>query len=122
MGFAGEIDHETLQELMNAIGLVTRFDEPAKVEEELWAAEFTPELVTPHAIDFVFRGADAWWDWNWPHGARVFLDALSDDAQERFRRNAYAAMDASRDGDGFPRTYTALFSRATPTPDMQRAH
>jgi hypothetical protein len=112
MGFVGEINQETLQELANGIGLLTRFDERAKVEEELRAAGFAPDVVTPHAIEFVFRDEDAWWEWNWSHGSRMFLEPLSDVAQARFREKAYAAMQACRDGNGFPRTYTALFSRA----------
>jgi len=117
MEFAGEMNPETVQELRNGIGLLTRFEEPTKVEEELRAASFMPDLVTPHVIDFVFGGPDAWWEWNWSHGARMFLERLSADAQERFREKAYTAMQVSRDGHGFPRTYTALFSRAVATAD-----
>lgn len=97
---------------MASVGLITRFDEPVKVEDELRIADFAPVAVEPHAIEFTFESEDAWWDWNWSHGARVFLEALSTESQERFRGNAYDAMQPLRTNDGFPRRFTAIFSRA----------
>jgi SAM-dependent methyltransferase len=114
MPYAREIDPPLLQELMKGIASLGRFDEQAKVEDELRAAGLTPEAVVPHEIEFVFGREDDWWDWNWSHGSRVFLEALSDDARERFRRDAYEAMQKNRVGVGFPRTYTGLFTRAVP--------
>src|SRR4051794_8868550 len=116
MPFISDIGPGTLEEIMAAVGLIARFDEPAKVEDELRVADFTPEAIEPHAIDFTFETEDAWWEWNWSHGARVFLEALSAESQERFRGNAYDAMQALRTDDGFPRRFTAIFSRADGAP------
>jgi ubiquinone/menaquinone biosynthesis C-methylase UbiE len=114
MPYATEVGHERLHELMNAIQLIGRFDEPTKLEGEMRAAGFEPQEVRTHPIEFVFGKEDDWWDWNWSHGSRVFLEELGDDARERFKRDAYERMQQNRVGTGFPRTYTALFTRATP--------
>jgi hypothetical protein len=105
IGFAAEIDPAMVKEMMAGLGVIERFDEPAKVEAELRAAGFTPELATEHALDFVFADEDAWWDWNWSQAARQFLEALPGDAQERFRSSAYEAMQACRAGESSPRTW-----------------
>lgn len=102
------------QELMKGLQLVARFDEPGKAGDELRAAGFEPQEIEQHRIEFVFGREDDWWDWNWSHGSRVFLEELDDESLERFRRDAYQAMQQNRQRDGFPRTYTALFARATP--------
>jgi SAM-dependent methyltransferase len=100
-------------DVLKGFALVNRFDEEAKVEGELRSAGFEPGQVTRHVIEFVYADEDAWWDWNWSHGSRVFLEELSDDAQERFRALAYEAMQPLHTDQGFPRTYTALFAKAT---------
>jgi ubiquinone/menaquinone biosynthesis C-methylase UbiE len=114
MPFVRELDPKTLQELMAGIEFVNRFDDATKVEDELRAADFTSEVVTPHVIEFTFADEDAWWEWNWSHGARLFLEELSDEALRRFREQAYDAMQRLRTEAGFPRRFTALFCRALP--------
>ena len=59
-----------------------------------------------------FPDEQAWWDWNWSHGSRVFLEALPADAQRRLREQLREAMEHVRKECGFPRRYTALFGRA----------
>jgi hypothetical protein len=75
------------------------------------AAGFGDADVREHEIEFVFRDVQAWWDWNWSHASRTLLEALSDDSQERLRAQVGEAMEQVRDERGFPRIYTALFSR-----------
>src|SRR4051795_12442663 len=109
MPYAMKLDLGRAGELLTVIQLIGRFDEPAKVEAELRTAGFEPSEIVSHPIEFVFGSEDDWWDWNWSQGSRAFLEALSDNALERFRRDAYEAMQQNRVGKGFPRTYTALF-------------
>ena len=113
MKFVSEIGPDALEEMGQGLALVARFDEEAKVEDELRMAGYAPGAVARHAIEFVYPDEDGWWDWNWSHGSRIFLEALSADAQERFRVAAYEAMQPLRTEAGLPRTYTALFSQAT---------
>jgi SAM-dependent methyltransferase len=113
-GFLSEIPQETLQELGAGIALLNRFDDADKVQEELRAAGFDPDPPLEHQIEFVFRDEDAWWEWNWSHGSRLFLEALPESAREGFRELVYLAMQPLRGDARFPRRYTALFTRAVP--------
>ena len=110
--FVPEMDPDDAQDLGAGLALVDRFNAAAKVETELQAVGFREPEVTEHAIEFVFPDEQAWWGWNWSHGSRVFLEALSEDAQRRLREELREAMEQVRGESGFPRIYTALFSRA----------
>jgi ubiquinone/menaquinone biosynthesis C-methylase UbiE len=114
--FLPEIAQGRLATLDAALERVKRFDDPAKVERELRRGGFETDGVEEHAIEFRFPDEQAWWDWNWSHGTRAFLEELPEPARERFRAQANEAMEAVRDGDGagFPRTYTALIAVASP--------
>jgi len=112
MPFAAKIDPSRLQELLGGLTMLARFDTAEKVEQELSTAGFDAETVDTHAIDFTFGSEDDWWELNWSHGARVFLEALPEEDRSEFRRAAYERMQQNREGDGFPRRYTALFSRS----------
>jgi ubiquinone/menaquinone biosynthesis C-methylase UbiE len=111
--FVPEMDPALARELGAGLGVLDRFNDPDKVQAELDAAGFSDIEVEQHAIEFVFEDEQAWWDFNWSHGSRMYLEALPEDAQRRFRAQMGAAMEQVRDERGFPRTYTALFARAS---------
>jgi SAM-dependent methyltransferase len=111
--FIPQLPPELLPELGQGLELLGRFDEPAKVEDELRGAGFAPDDVREHTIEFHFADERAWWDWNWSHGSRVFLEPLPEAARADFRARVAAALESIRDERGIPRTYTALFSSAT---------
>ena len=110
--FIPQIDPDLARELGAGLALVDRFSEAAKVETELQTAGFRDPEVTEHTVEFVFPDEQAWWDWNWSHGSRVFLEALPEDARLSLRAQLREAMEQVRGETGFPRIYTALFSRA----------
>lgn len=114
MGFLGDMPPELLAELGAGLQRLNRFDEPAKVEQELRLGGFEPESVEEHAIEFRFADEDAWWDWTWSHATRAMLELLSEERREQFREQAYTAMQELREpGGGFPRTYKALVALAS---------
>jgi SAM-dependent methyltransferase len=110
--FVPEMYPKAVKEIGAGPALLNRFNAPGKVKDELRGGGFEPERVEPLAIDFVFEDEQAWWAWNWSHGSRLFLEALPEDARERFRKRAFEAMQERREGEGFPRTYTAIFAEA----------
>jgi SAM-dependent methyltransferase len=110
--FVSELQPELLQDLGAGLARINRFDDPTKVADEFRAAGLSPGEVDEHTIEFRFADEQAWLDWNWSHGTRVFLEALSAEAQERFRDRAFKAMQPLREANDFPRTYTALFANA----------
>jgi hypothetical protein len=106
------MDPALAQELGSALGMIDRFSDAAKLKSELEAARFCNVDVAEHVIEFVFADKQAWWDFNWSHGSRMYLEALPEDARNRFTSEIEDAMEQIRDERGFPRIYTALFSRA----------
>jgi ubiquinone/menaquinone biosynthesis C-methylase UbiE len=113
MPYVQQLPAELLPELGAGMQLIARFDEPAKVAGELETAGLSVDEVHEHALEFVFPDTQAWWDWNWSHATRVFLQALPDDARASFQAEFEREMQRVRDERGYARTYTALFSRAT---------
>jgi SAM-dependent methyltransferase len=111
-GYIGELDREFLEELRADLDLLERFDDAGKIAAELSAAGFGETASAEHQIEFFFRDEQAWWDWQWSHAARGVLERLSEDARERMRAEVVAAMQQLREERGFPRTYTAIFTRA----------
>lgn len=111
-GYLGELGPAFLEEMRDDLALLERFDSAEKVAAELRAAGFADVETTEHRIEFHFRDEQAWWDWNWSHAARVVLESLSEESRDRLRAEVTEAMQQIRDARGFPRTYTAVFTRA----------
>src|SRR4051794_4381297 len=113
MPYVQQFDPALLKKLGEGIALINRFDESSKLAAELESAGFTVDDVREHQIEFVFPDTQAWWDWNWSHGTRIFLEGLSDEVRARYEAEFENEMERVRDERGYPRTYTALFARAT---------
>jgi SAM-dependent methyltransferase len=111
-GYVGELGPKLLAEMRSALELLERFDDAVKVAAELDAAGFADAESAEHPIEFFFRDEQAWWDWQWSHAARLVLESLSDASREQLRAEVVAAMQDLREERGFPRTYTAILTRA----------
>jgi ubiquinone/menaquinone biosynthesis C-methylase UbiE len=110
--YVSEFEPAALEELGRGLALLERFSDEETVTNELRAAGFDDVETTEHQIEFVFADLQAWWDFNWSHGSRVFLEPLSEDTRNRYRAEAAEAMEQVREERGYPRTYTALFAKA----------
>ena len=62
-------------------------------------------------MDLTFDSAESWWDWTWAGGFRAFLEALPEDAQERYREAAFERL-AAAGRNGLTRRFIALLARA----------
>ena len=111
--FMSEVSPEALQGLAWGMQVMKRFDSSEKIVGELEAGGFEVVEQRELELEFVFGDEQSWWDWSWSHGSRVVLELLSEKALEEFRERAFEAMQACRVGDGFPRRYRALLSRAS---------
>jgi ubiquinone/menaquinone biosynthesis C-methylase UbiE len=110
--YVPEIDPAEAEAIGAGLGQIDRFASAEKVESELRGAGFDGIDVIERTIEFVFPDEQAWWDWNWSHGSRVFLEALPASARDRLRAEMREAMEPLHDDSGYPRTYTALLARA----------
>jgi ubiquinone/menaquinone biosynthesis C-methylase UbiE len=107
-----ELGPAFIEEMKSDFALLERFDDAEKVAAELRDAGFTDVESAQDRREFVFGDEQAWWDWQWSHAARLVLEALSDHSRERLRAEVTEAMQQLRTQNGFPRTYTAVLTRA----------
>jgi ubiquinone/menaquinone biosynthesis C-methylase UbiE len=110
--YMSEFGADMLKEMARAFALLERFDDAGKVESELRASGFSEPESAEHQIEFVFADDQAWWDFNWSHGSRAVLEPLTNEVRGRYRADMVDAMEQVRDERGYPRAYTAIFTRA----------
>ena len=108
--FAPEVPPELLA---TAGRLFRRFGEAPLLREALERAGFSDVTIETKHADLTFESAEAWWQWTWAGGFRAFLEAMPEDAQERYREAAFnRLMAAGR--DGLTRRFVAMLARARP--------
>jgi ubiquinone/menaquinone biosynthesis C-methylase UbiE len=112
-GYLGEIEPAVLKELGHGLALLERFSDAEKVAGELSTAGFGEIEQAEERVGFVFPDEQAWWDWNWSHGTRVVLEALPGEALARYQAEVAQAMAQIRESNGYPRTFTSVFTRGS---------
>ena len=89
--FAPEVPPELLETAGRLFG---RFGEAPQLREALERAGFSDVTVETKHVDLTFESAEAWWEWTWSGGFRAFLEAMPEDAQERYREAAFEHLAA----------------------------
>lgn len=112
-GYLSDIDPAVLQDLGRGLTLIERFSDAEKVAGELRTVGFDDIEHALERIDFVFPSEQAWWDWNWSHGTRMVLEALPEEALGRYQAEVAQAMAQIRESNGYPRTFTSVFTRGS---------
>ena len=107
-----EFAHEVPQELLETVGGMTgRFSEEAPFRAALEDAGFSDVTLQRTDLERTFDSAEAWWEWTWSGGARAFLEAMSEDAQARFRAAAFERL-AGAGRERLTRRFVALLAHA----------
>jgi ubiquinone/menaquinone biosynthesis C-methylase UbiE len=108
----GRFAHEVPQELLQTVGAMSgRFAEAPNLRAALEAAGFSDVTLERMDVERTFESPEAWWQWSWSGGARAFFEAMSEDAQERFRAAAFERLEGAG-RDGLTRRFVALLARA----------
>jgi O-methyltransferase/aklanonic acid methyltransferase len=109
-----EFAREVPPELLETVGrLSRRFSESGTLRAALEGAGFSDVKIERKHADVSFESADAWWAWAWSGGFRAFLEALPEDAQERYRAAGFAQLDGAGPAR-LTRRFVALLARARP--------
>jgi O-methyltransferase / aklanonic acid methyltransferase len=108
----GEFAHEVPQELLQTVGAMSgRFSDAGPFRAALEGAGFADVTLERMDVQRTFENAEGWWEWTWSGGARAFLEAMSEDAQGRFRAAAFERL-AAAGRDGLTRRFVAMLARA----------
>jgi O-methyltransferase / aklanonic acid methyltransferase len=103
---------EVPQELLQTVGrLQGRFNNEPQLREALEGAGFQEVASETAHVDLTFESAEAWWEWIWAGGFRAFLEALPEEARERYREAAFDRL-AAAGRNGLTRRFVALLARA----------
>ena len=105
---------EVAPELLATAGrLFGRFGEAPQLREALERAGFSDITIETKHADLTFESAESWWQWTWAGGFRAFLEAMPEDARERYREAAFNRL-AATSRDGLTRRFVAILARARP--------
>lgn len=83
--------------------------DPGAVVDALTSAGFEVAQVVLEAHDFVFPTVDAWWAFQWSHGARLPLEAMSPAVREQFRHDCEMHLEQLKTRYGYPQTWPMSF-------------
>ncbi len=113
-----ELNHEFAREvppeLLETVGrLSRRFSETGTLRTALESAGFSGVTIERKHADVTFASAGAWWEWAWSGGFRAFLEALPEEAQERYRAAGFERLEGAGPAR-LTRRFVALLARARP--------
>jgi ubiquinone/menaquinone biosynthesis C-methylase UbiE len=111
-----EMQRQRARELMpqsNKAPATPVYDTQESLEEVLAEAGFTNIKLGKVDKEFFYASAEEWWDTQWSHGSRIFLERIPAEALEQMRAFAYEKMAGISQPQGIPIVMRALFASAT---------
>ncbi len=77
---------------------------PELIGAALKDAGFSNVQTQEHTATLYFRDEDDWWDWEWSQGSRFWLEGMSPEGLERFKRESFGHLRGMQTADGIPST------------------
>jgi ubiquinone/menaquinone biosynthesis C-methylase UbiE len=100
-------------ELIETVGRMSgRFADAAALRAALEAADFRDITLERMHFDLTFESVEAWWEWTWAGGFRAFLEAMPEEARERYRAAAFERLEGAG-RDRLTRRFVARLARAS---------
>lgn len=87
-----------------------KLSKPELATAALEQAGFINVRTEPHMATLYFRDEDDWWDWEWSQGSRFWLEGMSAEGLERFKRESFEHLRAMKTAEGIPMSHGALFA------------
>ena len=75
-------------------------------------AQFENIRVIAEDPDFVYDDEDTWWAVQWSHVGRGLLEALSPEAREAYKAEAFDRMQVMKKADGIHQRFSTLYTLA----------
>jgi len=73
-------------------------------------ARFTRVRIEQQTATLYFRDEHDWWDWEWSQGSRFWLEGMSAEGLERFKRESFEHLHAMKTANGIAMRDGALFA------------
>lgn len=73
-------------------------------------ARFTRVQTEQQAATLYFRDEQDWWDWEWSQGSRFWLEGMSAEGLERFKRESFEHLATMKTAEGIAMKDGALFA------------
>jgi SAM-dependent methyltransferase len=86
-----------------------RLNKPERAQAALQEAGFI-EITTQYEDTMrYFSDEDDWWAWEWSQGSRFWLEGMSPEGLDRFKRESFGHLREMKSPDGIPMSVGALF-------------
>jgi ubiquinone/menaquinone biosynthesis C-methylase UbiE len=89
-----------------------RLSKPELIEAALTKAGFSDLRIERHEATLHFRDEDDWWEWEWSQGSRFWVEGMSPEGLERFKRESMEHLRAMQTPEGIPMLDGMLFAFA----------
>ncbi len=87
-----------------------KLSKPELAEAALEQAGFINVKTEQHVATLYFKDEHDWWDWEWSQGSRFWLEGMSPEGLERFKRESFEHLRAMQTPQGIPMNDGALFA------------
>jgi len=87
-----------------------RLSKPDQNVAALTQAGFVDVRTEAHPTTFYFRDENDWWDWEWSQGSRFWVEGMSPEGLDRFKRESFEHLRAMQTPQGIPMSDGALFA------------
>ncbi len=69
--------------------------------------------ITCEAKEFTYKDEDEWWDKQWSHGSRAWLEQIKEEQLESLKQEIYVKLQEFKKPEGISVTLTVLYATAT---------
>lgn len=84
---------------------------PELIGAVLADAGFKDIHTEPHTATLYFKDETDWWDWEWSQGSRFWLEGMSPEGLERFKRESFEHLREMQTAEGIPSTMGVVLAR-----------
>lgn len=83
---------------------------PEAISTALKDAGFKNVQTEPHTTTLYFKDENDWWDWEWSQGSRFWLEGMSPEGLERFKRESFGHLREMQTAEGIPTNDSVLLA------------
>ncbi len=87
-----------------------KLSKPELASAALEQAGFSHVQTEQHIATLYFKDENDWWDWEWSQGSRFWLEGMSAEGLERFKRESFEHLKAMKTAEGIAMNNGALFA------------